>query len=100
MYVHVKFDVDILLWIGATPDVKGRSGTTPLQDAERRLAYASDPEKKRRYEKVCHVLSVAWAHFDFTKCGHSKQFQELLFVIVSSPEWSFFLRANTVQFVY
>ena len=65
--------------------MKGFWGRTPLQEAEVRLAKAPNPEKKRRYEKVCQVLH-AIAHFDFAKCGHSKQFRELLIVILSSTE--------------
>ena len=56
MYLDVKFDVGILLWIGANPDVEEYLGRTPLQEAEEHLAKSSNPEKKRSYEKVCQVL--------------------------------------------
>ena len=42
----------IILFTGASPDIKYPLGKTPLELAEKEMHKRSDPEEKQRYEKV------------------------------------------------
>ena len=62
--MHVHSDVDIIiLCAGASPDITDPLGKTPLELAEKEMDRKSDPEEKKRYEKVNEDTHTD-THFD------------------------------------